>query len=139
MDAIEFQTGDSRAKISHFRRVLDQAVINDTILNAYYEGSGTLEDPYVIAWLPNDPCDPMNYPARIKWTITVLVAVATLSVSFASSAYSGGIREIRTDLGVSQIVATLGISLFVLGFAIGPLMWAPMSGLCKSTLTYTFH
>ena len=28
---------------------------------------------------------------------------------------------------VSQEVATLGISLFVLGFAIGPLFWAPLS------------
>ncbi|KAH7562609.1 hypothetical protein BM1_02129 [Bipolaris maydis] len=50
-----------------------------------------------------------------------------LAVSFASSAYSEGIREIRTEFGVSQIVATLGIALFVLGFTIGPLVWAPLS------------
>jgi MFS family permease len=30
---------------------------------------------------------------------------------------------------ISEEVATLGISLFVLGFAIGPLLWAPMSEL----------
>jgi MFS family permease len=27
----------------------------------------------------------------------------------------------------SELIVTLGVSLFVLGFAIGPLMWAPMS------------
>lgn len=32
------------------------------------------------------------------------------------------------EFGGSNEVNTLGISLFVLGFAIGPLIWAPMSG-----------
>lgn len=120
--------GGTHPTISHFRRVLNQTIIDDAILNAHYEGDGTLEHPYIVTWLPNDPCNPMNYPSGIKWTITALVAIATLSVSFASSAYSGGLREIRTELGVSEILATLGISLFVLGFALGPLMWAPLSG-----------
>lgn len=58
--------------------------------------------------------------------ITGLVAVATLAVAFVSSAYSGGIEEILITFRVSQEIGTLGISLFVLGFAIGPLIWAPM-------------
>lgn len=70
----------------------------------------------------------MNIPIGIKWAITAVVAIMNLAVSFASSAYSEGIREIRTEFGVSQIVATLGIALFVLGFTIGPLVWAPLSG-----------
>ena len=31
------------------------------------------------------------------------------------------------EFGVSQEVVTLGLSLFVLGFALGPLLWAPFS------------
>jgi len=46
-----------------------------------------------------------------------------------SSAYSGGIAEVLQEFRVSQIIGTLGISLFVLGFAIGPLLWAPLSEL----------
>lgn len=53
----------------------------------------------------------------------------TLSVAFVSSAYSGGIVEIVEDLDTSEEVATLGIALFVCGFAIGPLVWAPFSEL----------
>lgn len=34
-----------------------------------------------------------------------------------------------TEFHTSDEIATLGISLFVLGFAIGPLLWAPMSEL----------
>ncbi|KAF5853300.1 hypothetical protein GGP41_001911 [Bipolaris sorokiniana] len=117
----------STAPIPHFNRVLHQIILSDAIFNAEYDGNGTSEDPYVITWLPNDPCDPMNIPISIKWTITAIIAMMTLAVSFASSAYSGGIREIQTEFGVSQIVATLGIAFFVLGFAIGPLVWAPLS------------
>jgi hypothetical protein len=51
-----------------------------------------------------------------------------LAVAFVSSAYSGGIAEILQEFHVATIIGTLGISLFVLGFAIGPLLWAPMSG-----------
>lgn len=54
---------------------------------------------------------------------------ATLAVSFVSSAYSGGVREIIETFNVSSEVVTLGVSLFVLGFAIGPLIWAPLSEL----------
>lgn len=36
---------------------------------------------------------------------------------------------IITDFEIDTEIATLGISLFVLGFAVGPLIWAPMSEL----------
>ncbi|KAL1637516.1 MFS siderochrome iron transporter 1 [Neofusicoccum ribis] len=117
------------ARIPWTKQILDQGVVNDDIVNAYYEGAGTNEDPYIVQWLDDDPRNPMNYPTMVKWAITMLVAVATLAVAFVSSAYSGGVREIMVEFGVVQIIATLGISLFVLGFAIGPLIWAPMSEL----------
>jgi MFS family permease len=44
-----------------------------------------------------------------------------------ASAYSGGIDSITSDFAVSEEVAILGVSLFVLGFAVGPLVWAPLS------------
>lgn len=50
-------------------------------------------------------------------------------MSLLSSAYSGGIDQILTTFNIGDEVATLGISLFVLGFAIGPLLWAPLSEL----------
>jgi hypothetical protein len=116
--------------ITHFQRVLHQGAVNDEIINAPYTGSGTSEDPFIVTWMDDDPVNPMNYPLALKWTITMLVAIATLAVAFVSSAYSGGIVEILQEFRVAQIIGTLGISLFVLGFAIGPLLWAPMSGEC---------
>lgn len=67
----------------------------------------------------------MRKMASMRHSLTFsrqVVAIATLAVAFVSSAYSGGSREVIAEFGCSQEVYTLGISLFVLGFAIGPLL-----------------
>jgi len=45
----------------------------------------------------------------------MLVAGATLAVAFVSSAYTGGISQLLEEFQISSEVATLGVSLFVLG------------------------
>ncbi|POS78918.1 major facilitator superfamily transporter [Diaporthe helianthi] len=116
-------------KLSPWRTVIDQAGVTSEVLNYPYAGSGTETDPYVIQWIPNDPRDPMLWTRPRKWFITMMVSLTTLAVALLSSAYTGGIREIIEEFKISQTVATLGVSLFVLGFAVGPLMWAPLSEL----------
>lgn len=125
----ESQSKAAPAKVSHWRLVKSQTLITDEVANHKYKGSGTREDPFVIEWLPNDPRNPMNWPDMKKWAITLTVAFATLAVSFVSSAYSGSTKQIIAEFNTSSEVVVLGISLFVLGFAIGPLMWAPLSEL----------
>lgn len=49
-------------------------------------GGGSL----CIEFIPNDPRNPMEFSLAKKWTLTVLLAVATLAVVFVSSAYTGG-------------------------------------------------
>lgn len=123
-------------QIPHFRQVIDQAGVTPEVAQHEYEGSGTDEDPYVVTWLDNDPRNPMLYSKVKKWSITMMVAVATLAVAFVSSAYSGGADEVIREFGCSEEVYTLGISLFVLGFAIGPLLWAPLSELFGRQILY---
>lgn len=116
-------------KESYFHVVFNQAGVTQQVLDHRYAGDGTNESPYLVEFLPNDPHNAMTFPKSIKWMITLLQATATLAVTFASSAYSGGIAEVITTFDVSTEVAILGVSLFVVGFAIGPLLWAPMSEL----------
>lgn len=47
------------------------------------------------------------------------MALCTFTVSFGSSSYTGGIQGTIQDLNISEDVAILGISLYVLGFALG--------------------
>lgn len=116
-------------QIPHLSQVFNQTGITPEVENWHYQGSGTQDDPYVVQWIDNDPRNPMLYSEVKKWSLTMLVALATLAVAFVSSAYSGGANEVIMEFGCSREVFTLGISLFVLGFAIGPLLWAPMSEL----------
>lgn len=106
-------------KIPYWRMVIDQGIVTQEIIDYPYSGSGTDEDPYVVTWIANDPRNPMLFSQVMKWTITMLVAIATLAVALVSSAYTGGIAEIQAEFGIGSEVATLGVSLFVLGFAIG--------------------
>lgn len=116
-------------KSSHFRIVASHSLITHAVLHHNYRGAGTDDDPYVVDFIPNDPRNPMGWTMLKKWIITLLVAVATLCVSFASSAYTGSIQQVIEEFQCSAEVATLGLSLFVLGFAFGPLLWAPFSEL----------
>ncbi|KAK3357332.1 major facilitator superfamily domain-containing protein [Lasiosphaeria hispida] len=113
--------------VSHFSRVFDPAGVTAEVLNHQYIGEGTNAVPYVVEFLADDPRNPMQYPASKKWTITILQAFATLAVALVSTAYSGGISSVIKDFQISTELAICGISLFVLGFAVGPLLWAPLS------------
>ncbi|KAK0563185.1 hypothetical protein OC844_002328 [Tilletia horrida] len=99
----------------------------ERILSHPYEGSGTVEDPYIVSWLPNDREDPMNTAEWYKWATTIMVSLVTLAVGIGSSAYSGAIQGIKEQFGGTEVQLTLGVSLWVLGFALGPLLWAPIS------------
>ncbi|KAL8950689.1 MAG: hypothetical protein Q9222_003275 [Ikaeria aurantiellina] len=48
-------------------------------------------------------------------------------VYIGSAIYSAGTQSVQKDFGVSQVKATLGLTLFVAGYGVGPMLWAPMS------------
>ncbi|KAK3348574.1 MSF membrane transporter [Lasiosphaeria hispida] len=50
-----------------------------------------------------------------------------MSATWASSCYSAGTAQIVEESHVGTQVANLGTSLFLVGFGLGPLLWAPLS------------
>lgn len=94
-------------------------------------GSGAFRHSHRVRKLKSQPYpnveNPQTYGAMYKWVITMIVAIATLAVALASSIYSGAIRSIQQEFHPSTEVGILGVSLFVVGFAAGPLIWAPLS------------
>lgn len=105
--------GKGPQSIPWWRIVSEQGLVTPEITKWQYEGSGTEEDPYVVNWIDNDPRNPMLFSEWKKWSLTMLVAIATLAVAFVSSAYSGGVAEILQQFHSSEEVGILGISLFV--------------------------
>ncbi|OGM48705.1 bicyclomycin resistance protein [Aspergillus bombycis] len=114
-------------KISFWRLMTDHQVLTKEIVEYDYPGSGTKDDPFVVSWLNEDPRNPLQFSMAKKVAITLVTAFATLIVSLTSSAYSGSISDIVRRFEVSTEVATLGLSLFIFGFSVGPLVWAPLS------------
>ncbi|KAL2177407.1 major facilitator superfamily domain-containing protein [Thermothelomyces heterothallicus CBS 202.75] len=76
---------------------------------------------------PEDPYKPLNWPLHKKVVTTLLYGLVTMSATWASSCYSAGTAQVAAAFGVSSQVAVLGTSLFLVGFGIGPLLWAPLS------------
>lgn len=113
--------------IPFWRLVTQPGAVTQEVVDYAYTGSGTDEDPYVVQWMPQDFRNPLQLNIKMKWFITLVAALETLVVALVSSAYTGGIVQIQQQFHVTTEVATLGVSLYVLGFALGPLIWAPMS------------
>lgn len=88
--AADVESGSYPSKISHWKLLTDQGVLTNEVINHKFEGSGTEEDPFVVEWLDNDPRNPMTWSKAKKWASCFSMAVATLAVSFCSSAFSGG-------------------------------------------------
>lgn len=76
---------------------------------------------------PDDPYRPINWPTHKKVTTTLLYGLVTMSATWASSAYSAGTSQVAAEFKVGRQVAVLGTSLFLFGFGLGPLLWAPLS------------
>lgn len=58
-----------------------------------------------------------------------MLGFTTMTAAFTSSIFSAGARVVAAEFGVSSEVGVLGVSFYVLGFAFGPTMWAPLSEL----------
>lgn len=61
--------------------------------------------------------------------ITILLAICTFTSTFCSSIFSSTIVVTANEFNTSEDVMILGVSLFVLGYALGPLLWGPLSEL----------
>jgi MFS family permease len=57
----------------------------------------------------------------------VIYGLTTMASSWGTSIFSSTIDAVSKEYHVASIVGTLGVTLFLFGFGIGPLLWAPLS------------
>ncbi|EMG49492.1 MDR1 Multidrug resistance protein 1 [Candida maltosa Xu316] len=75
----------------------------------------------------NDPENPKNWPFYQKAFFIIQISFLTSSVYMGSAIYTPGIDELMTDLNIGRVVATLPLTLFVIGYGVGPMIFSPMS------------
>ncbi|KAL4904350.1 hypothetical protein BDW74DRAFT_185648 [Aspergillus multicolor] len=59
--------------------------------------------------------------------LVCILSYSTFATSFTSAVFSAGISAVTKEFNISSEVGSLGVTLYVLGFAAGPIAWAPMS------------
>ncbi|KAI8936523.1 hypothetical protein NX059_006927 [Plenodomus lindquistii] len=77
----------------------------------------------------DDPLHAQNWPLKKKLATAAILGFTTLSAAFGSSIFSAATGAIMQNFNVGSVVAILGTSFYVLGFATGPILWAPFSEL----------
>ena len=71
---------------------------------------------------PTDPLHAQNWPLKKKLIVAIVLGYVTLTAAFGSSIFSTATAIVAEKFGVSQEVGILGVSLYVLGFATGPIL-----------------
>ena len=82
----------------------------------------------LISWnSPTDPDNPYNWSSIKKDWISLVILLYTFTVYIGSSLYIASVPDIVQIFGVSDVAASLGLSLYVIGYGIGPLLFSPLS------------
>ncbi|KAG8352073.1 hypothetical protein FVEN_g9786 [Fusarium venenatum] len=84
------------------------------------------ENGYV-DFAPDDIRNPQNWSTPRRWAVTLSAVLLVLNATFASSSPSGCFPSLAKHFHVSELVAGLTITLFLLGYCAGPLIFAPLS------------
>ena len=75
----------------------------------------------------DDPANPQNWSSGKRYFITVLLCLYTWVVYTGSSIYAPSEGGVIERFGVSPTAASLPLSLYVLAYGVGPLLFAPLS------------
>ncbi|KAI9737959.1 MAG: hypothetical protein M1834_009329 [Cirrosporium novae-zelandiae] len=86
-------------------------------------------DPDEVWWDgPDDPENPLNWTIKIKWINIALVSCLTFLTPLGSSAFAPGVPTLMREFGSSSTtLSEFVVSVYVLGFAAGPIVLAPLS------------
>ncbi|EPS36162.1 hypothetical protein H072_10244 [Dactylellina haptotyla CBS 200.50] len=88
----------------------------------------TREGYILVDWYTtDDPENPQNWGSGKKAIVVLQIYLYTLAVYMGSAIYTPSVPYVIEVFGVSSTVALLGLSLYVLGYGVGPLLWSPLS------------
>ncbi|KAI1113810.1 major facilitator superfamily domain-containing protein [Nemania sp. NC0429] len=122
-------TAASRAsKRSRISRILSRvSVAKDGVAPTVVPVSDL--DRGIVGWDgPGDPAFPLNFDARRKWIVATYLSLITLFSPLSSSILAPAINAVSADFHTTNTAkASLPVSIFLLGYAVGPLFLSPLS------------
>ncbi|KKK12223.1 hypothetical protein P175DRAFT_0501769 [Aspergillus ochraceoroseus IBT 24754] len=97
------------------------------IVKPVLTSDGRTEDWKLVTFKIDDPENPKNWSKAYKWYCTMVVAFTCFVVAFASSVITADIDGPAQSFGVSHEVSLIAVTVFVIGFGVGPMAFAPAS------------
>jgi hypothetical protein len=85
------------------------------------------EKQFEVKFDQNDPLNPRNRSTARKWLVVFTLALGSLCVTCVSSIYTTTYDQIDVEFHSSTLVSTLGLTLFVWGLALAPMVLGPIS------------
>ncbi|KAE9379894.1 MFS general substrate transporter [Stipitochalara longipes BDJ] len=86
---------------------------------------------------PNDPENPLNWPRRKRVSHVVLVSVITFISPLASSMFAPAVPQLMAEFhSTNTELAAFVVSVYLIGYATGPLVIAPLSELYGRLYVY---
>jgi multidrug resistance protein len=123
---LPYGTLNESANMNEFTEETAEGIIPKRTIS---RASGRVEDHELVTFTINDPENPKNFTKLRKWYCTMVVALTCFVVAFNSSVITANIEGVSEEFNVSEEVALLTITVFVIGFGVGPLAFAPCSEL----------
>ncbi|OLN86746.1 Polyamine transporter 3 [Colletotrichum chlorophyti] len=95
------------------------------------------DGPTIISWEDGDPENPYNWSQTKKFLILCLTMMQVINSTMGSALPSNAIPFITAEWGItSEQQKVLPISIYLIGYVFGPVVWAPLSEhLGRRTLT----
>ncbi|KIY02641.1 uncharacterized protein Z520_01106 [Fonsecaea multimorphosa CBS 102226] len=88
----------------------------------------TLDPSYEVDFDPDDPGNPRNWSLWYKAFAIFTISFGTLGVVMYSTSYTSGMDAMMKEFGVtSEPIATLGVTTYLFGLAVGSLILAPIA------------
>ncbi|KAJ5281768.1 major facilitator superfamily domain-containing protein [Penicillium angulare] len=84
-------------------------------------------ESFKVSFEPDDPNNPKNFTSVYKIWLVFQMSLLAMTGALGSSIISPASPKIAEYANISTEVTSLTVALFVLGWAVGPMIWAPIS------------
>ncbi|KAL5533628.1 hypothetical protein ACEPAG_88 [Sanghuangporus baumii] len=93
--------------------------------------------PNLVVFVRGDPSDPRNWSNGKKAVVTFQVCFLAFAAVFGSSIYAAAVPQLSEKYKATDVVISLGLSDYVLGFSFGPVV-CPLSEMYGRRVPYLF-
>lgn len=75
----------------------------------------------------DDAANPQNWSNGKRFVVSLIICLYTFVVYTGSAIYTSSEQDVMEKFNIGPTAASLPLSLYVLAYGIGPLLWAPLS------------